>query len=59
MKGFLVISMKDIHKNAVYQAKFYKNDRNYFLSSDINGFVYLVTITKMFFSYSYDKQLLI
>ena len=47
--------ISDVHNSSILKCKFWKNDYFNFISSDNKEFVYLTTITTMFFKYSHDK----
>lgn len=48
-----------IHDKEILCLKFYKETKNHIISSDNVGFVYLITVNKVLFSYTVDKQLLL
>jgi WD40 repeat protein len=57
--GVILKSIFGVHENPIISVKFYQKGRQHFISSDIDGNIYLIKINKVLFSYTYDKQLLL
>lgn len=55
----MIKSITDVHNSAVIKCRFWKKDLFNIISTDADETVQLVTLTKLFFTYSYDKQLLV